>query len=151
MSRAGSQSQHQRSQRSSSFCLISRDYKVPSSSVLCHFSLLMVCQHWSYSFAGLIGFSVSWQFGSCYSWTAKKVDITGRLSPLFFIGCGLGSAAMPPLTGYIFTSDLGPNSILYLNVILVVVISSLWASMWLLSRKRIHSDEVELKYRATEG
>ena len=53
--------------------------------------------------AALIGFSVSWQFGSCYSWMAKQTDITGRLSPLFQIGCGLSGIAVPPLAGYVFT------------------------------------------------
>ena len=49
---------------------------------------------------------MSWQFGSCFSWVAKKVNVTGRLSSLFFIGCGAGSLATPPLAGFIFTSRL---------------------------------------------
>ena len=34
---------------------------------------------------------------------AKKKNITGRLSSLFFIGCGLGSLVTPPLSGFFFT------------------------------------------------
>ena len=51
-----------------------------------------------------LGFFISWQFGSCFSWVAKKTNVTGRLSSLFFIGCGAGSLATPPLAGFIFTS-----------------------------------------------
>ena len=42
-------------------------------------------------FPGVLGFFVSWQFGSCYSWIAQKGDVTGRIAPLFLIGCGAGS------------------------------------------------------------
>ena len=36
---------------------------------------------------GLLGYFVSWQFGSCYSWIARKGDITGMTAgwaPLYF-------------------------------------------------------------------
>ncbi len=39
-----------------------------------------------------LGFFIASQFGSGYSWVAQKMDITGRLSPVFFIGCGIGKA-----------------------------------------------------------
>ena len=51
----------------------------------------------------VLGFFVSWQFGSCFSWVAKKKNITGRLSSIFFIGCGFGSLVTPPLSGFFFT------------------------------------------------
>ena len=35
---------------------------------------------------GLLGFFVSWQYGSCYSWVAQKGDISGRPASIFFIG-----------------------------------------------------------------
>ena len=79
---------------------------------------------------------MSWQFGSCYSWVAKKIDVTGRLSPLFFLGCGLGSAGVPPLAGFLFTSSWGPRSVPYLALIMVAVITALWTAMWLASRKK---------------
>jgi hypothetical protein len=39
-------------------------------------------------YAGLaaLGFFVSWQFGTCFSWAARHVNLTGRLSSLLFIG-----------------------------------------------------------------
>ena len=51
---------------------------------------------------GLLGYFVSWQFGSCYSWIARKGDITGLLAPLFLIGCGTGGSIFPPVTGAVF-------------------------------------------------
>ncbi len=35
---------------------------------------------------------------------AAKVNITGNLSSIFFVGYGLGGMCFPPLSGYIFTS-----------------------------------------------
>ncbi len=33
-----------------------------------------------------MGFFVSWHFGCCYSWLAKKVDITGWVASVCFLG-----------------------------------------------------------------
>ncbi len=44
-----------------------------------------------------LGFFIASEFGSGYSWVAQKMDITGKLSPVFFIGCGIGETKMPPL------------------------------------------------------
>ena len=82
----------------------------------------------------MIGMAVSWQFGCCYSWIAQKGNVTGKLSPLFFIGAGLGSAVTPPLSGFIFTSDLGPNGILYLTFVACVLQFCNFSAMWLMSR-----------------
>ena len=51
----------------------------------------------------ILGFFISWQFGSCFSWVAKKKNITGRLSSIFFIGCGFGGLVTPPVSGFFFT------------------------------------------------
>ena len=64
---------------------------------------------------------------------AKKKNITGRLSSLFFIGCGLGSLVTPPLSGYFFTR-LGAASILQLTLGLCVTQCLLFCLMWLLGR-----------------
>lgn len=82
-----------------------------------------------------LGFFVSWQFGACYSWIAQKGDITGRLAPLFLVGCGVGSAAFPPLTGFVFTSSWGPMGVLQLTLIMCCVQILLFVFMWTLSRK----------------
>ena len=50
-----------------------------------------------------LGFFISWQFGSAFSWVAKKRNITGRLSSIFFIGCGFGGLVTPPVSGFFFT------------------------------------------------
>ena len=52
--------------------------------------------------AALVGLLVSWQFGAAFSWAAKRMDVTGRISPIFFLGCGLGSLAAPPIAGALF-------------------------------------------------
>ena len=60
--------------------------------------------HWAclYPAAALVGLLVSWQFGAAFSWSANRMDVTGRVSPIFFLGCGLGSLAAPPFAGAIF-------------------------------------------------
>ena len=60
--------------------------------------------HWAclYPAAALVGLLVSWQFGAAFSWAAKRMDVTGRISPIFFLGCGLGSLAAPPIAGALF-------------------------------------------------
>ena len=88
-------------------------------------------------FTGILGFFVSWQFGSTYSWVAQKIDITGRLAPLFFLGCGLGSTIFPPLSGFVFTSSVGAVGILYLTLAAVIVQASVYAGMWSVSRKKV--------------
>ena len=35
----------------------------------------------------IMGFFVSWQFGTGFSWTSQYMNITGKLSSIFFIGC----------------------------------------------------------------
>ena len=47
--------------------------------------------------SGLVGMAISWQFGSIYSWTAMKMDITGKLAFLFSGGCGFGGVVLVPL------------------------------------------------------
>jgi len=81
----------------------------------------------------VLGFFISWQFGSCFSWVAKKKNVTGRLSSIFFIGCGFGSLVTPPLSGYFFTS-LGPMSIIYLTLGFCILQSILFCSVWSLAR-----------------
>jgi len=106
----------------------------------CVLAAILLCAVAGTSMYGLyigtawIGFFVSWQFGAAFSWVATKVNITGNLSSLFFVGCGFGSLATPPLSGYIFTSSLGPMSIMYLTLIFCVLQCTLFLSMYLLSR-----------------
>ncbi len=105
---------------------------VASSAGLC--ALASSSKYLLYSGTGLLGFFISWQFGSCYSWVAQKMDITGRLSPIFFVGCGVGGCIFPPLTGFVFTSDWGPDSILYLTLIACVMQCCTYGSMWTTAR-----------------
>ena len=81
-----------------------------------------------------LGFFISWQFGAGFSWVAQEIDITGRISSIFFIGCGFGSSVTPSVSGFLFTSSLGPMSIIYMTQSLCVLQCSVFAAMWLLSR-----------------
>lgn len=88
-------------------------------------------------FAGILGFSISWQYGACYSWVAQKVNVTGRIAPLFFIGCGVGGVVYPPLSGFVFTWDKwGPVGVLHLTLIACVVQTLVFAVMYLVSKRR---------------
>jgi len=101
-----------------------------SSSVIC-----------LYLGTAVLGFFISWQFGSCFSWVAKKKNITGRLSSIFFIGCGFGGLVTPPLSGFFFT-NLGAMSIIYLTLGYCVIQCLLFLSLWLLAR--IPSNRVDI-------
>jgi len=86
-----------------------------------------------YSGTAVLGFFISWQFGSCFSWVAKKKNITGRLSSIFFIGCGFGSLVTPPLSGFFFT-NLGAMSIIYLTLGFCLIQCILFFTLWSLAR-----------------
>ena len=40
-----------------------------------------------YTGVAIMGFFVSWQFGTGFSWTSQHMNITGKISSIFFIGC----------------------------------------------------------------
>jgi len=65
---------------------------------------------------GAMGFSVSLQFASGYSWLAEKADLTGRASSIVFLGANAGWVIFPPLAGAIFFSSVGPVGIFYLSL-----------------------------------
>ncbi len=108
------------------------------AAALC--ALAAVDRYFLYCLTFLLGFFVSWQFGSCYSWVAQKMDITGRLSPVFFVGCGIGGCIFPPLTGFVFTS-LGPNFMMYLTLVACLLQCLTYASMWLRARVPMNTNE----------
>merc|ERR550539_1204412 len=80
----------------------------------------------------LMGFFVSWQFGSGFSWTSHHMNITGFLSSIFFIGLGIGSLSSPPLAGYLFL--LQPLNVLWLVFVMVLLQVLTVAVMWVVTR-----------------
>ena len=89
-----------------------------------HLSLLMQ--------VAFMGFFASWQFGTGFSWTSHHMNITGRLSSIFFIGdkttlskfiliagLGVGSLSSPPLAGWLFL--LQPLNVLWLVLGMVLI------------------------------
>ena len=84
-----------------------------------------------------MGFFASWQFGTGFSWTSHHMNITGRLSSIFFIGddlsffltgsflkfplagLGVGSLSSPPLAGWLFL--LQPLNVLWLVFVMVLL------------------------------
>ena len=100
----------------------------------CYYSTYAFC----FAVAGMLGFFLSWQYGSCYSWLAQKLDITGKIAPIFMIGCGIGGFVFPPLSGFVFTWDKwGPVGILHLTLIVCVIHLLVYSAMYAISRKRI--------------
>ena len=65
--------------------------------------------------------------------SAKRVDVTGNISPIFFLGCGVGSLASPPIAGFLFTAD--PQNVLILVFILSLGQVALAAGLWGMDRK----------------
>jgi len=82
----------------------------------------------------VLGFFISWQFGACFSWVANKINITGNLSSIFFIGCGAGSLVMPPVVGFAFTSSLGTMSIMYMTLAFCLLQCLLYFTMWMVAK-----------------
>jgi len=65
---------------------------------------------------GAVGFFVSLQFASGYSWLAEHVDLTGRGSSVVFLGANFGWLVFPPLAGMVFFSSVGPMGVYYLTL-----------------------------------
>ncbi|XP_075243439.1 sodium-dependent glucose transporter 1A-like [Convolutriloba macropyga] len=82
----------------------------------------------------VVGFFLASEFGGCVNWTAKKIDITGKVSSAFFAGCGVGGALTPILCGYLFDSSLGPMSIMYLACFSCVLQCVIFAGAWTVAR-----------------
>ncbi|XP_023332189.1 sodium-dependent glucose transporter 1 isoform X2 [Eurytemora carolleeae] len=110
-----------------------------SSTLFCGVAsllLLLLAPHFTeglYSGVLIMGFFVSWQFGTGFSWTSQYMNITGKLSSLFFVGLGVGSIISPPLAGYIFT--INSMWVLYLAAVLVLIQVVTVALLHLVSKK----------------
>ena len=108
-----------------------------STIVLCLFGDLD--KYALYSCSAMTGFFVSWHFGAGYSWLAQKIDITGRLAPVAYFGCGIGSSLTPPLTGFVFTYFGKNSAMLYVVLIACIVHCLTFAFMWVAARKKSHA------------
>lgn len=80
----------------------------------------------------ILGFFVSWQFGTGFSWTSQYMNITGKLSSIFFIGLGVGSLSSPPLAGWLFI--LNPMNIIYAVAVMVLLQVGTVGAMWVVTR-----------------
>eukprot|EP00092_Neocalanus_flemingeri_P035684 GFUD01038850.1.p1 GENE.GFUD01038850.1~~GFUD01038850.1.p1 ORF type:complete len:455 (-),score=72.17 GFUD01038850.1:48-1412(-) len=78
---------------------------------------------------GSVGFFVSLQFASGYSWLAEHVDLTGRGSSVVFVGANFGWLVFPPLAGLVFFSSIGPMGLYYLTLGLATAHLLLFAVM----------------------
>ncbi len=92
-----------------------------------------------YACSAMTGFFVSWEFGAGYSWLAQKMDITGRLAPVSYFGCGIGSSLSPPLTGFVFTYFGKNSAMLYLVLIMCVMQCLTYSYMWTMARRKSHA------------
>ena len=84
-------------------CLLGNPPTHPSLWHLSAGTLLLLLLAPSYSLSlycgvTIMGLFVSWQFATGFSWTSHHMNITGRLSSIFFIGLGVGryfAASLP--------------------------------------------------------
>jgi len=86
-----------------------------------------------YAGVAISGFFFSWQFAAGFSWTSHHMNITGKLSSIFFIGLGIGSLSSPPLVGWMFM--INPMYVMYTVGIMVLIQSISVLFMWLISCK----------------
>ena len=114
--------------------------------------------------AGVFGMSVSWQFGSMYSWCAEHMDVVvinkekcksvyvydsknhtfcqqGGRASLFAVGCALGGMLAPPIGGYLFRR-VHPMAVWYLNFTFVII---QWSTTVILTYIFAKSDTKEQK------
>ena len=68
--------------------------------------------------SALVGFGVSWQYGSAFSWLAQKLDITGVLASLFAASCAIGGMASVPIIG--FLSKASPTSMIWAVLVMTI-------------------------------
>lgn len=80
----------------------------------------------------IMGFFVSWQFGTGFSWTSQHMNITGRISSIFFIGLGVGSLSSPPLAGWLFI--LSPMNVIFAVAVMIVIQVVVVGAMWVVTR-----------------
>jgi len=86
-----------------------------------------------YCGVAVMGFFVSWQFATGFSWTSHHMNITGKLSSVFFIGLGIGSLSSPPLAGWVFM--LSPLNVLYTVGVMVTIQCLAVLFMWTVARQ----------------
>lgn len=119
--------------------LISPEYLILSSLIGCILSAIILVINASSSPIGLyigtgaMGFALSFQFASGYSWLASLVDLTGRSSSIAFLGANSGWFVFPPIAGLMFGSALGPMAIFYLTLGCTIAHTGVFLAMWKLS------------------
>lgn len=92
-----------------------------------------------YVASALVGFTISWQYGSAFSWTAQKLDITGIVASLFAASCGIGGMISVPIIGFL-QSKANPSSFIWAVVILSCVHIIVLVVMWFVGNKLKKSD-----------
>lgn len=104
-----------------------------------------------YCGVAIMGFFVSWQFATGFSWTSHHMNITGKLSSVFFIGnsitdirlsnsksgLGIGSLSSPPLAGWVFM--ISPLNVLYTVGVMISLQCLAVLLMWVVSRRTLTS------------
>jgi len=85
-----------------------------------------------YTGVAIMGFFVSWQFGTGFSWTSQHMNITGKISSIFFIGLGVGSLSSPPLAGWLFI--ISPMNVIYAVAVMVIIQVVIVGAMWMVTR-----------------
>ena len=72
--------------------------------------LLFIC-------AGILGFAISWQYGSAFSWSAQYIDVVGPNASLFTIGCTM--SFFVPISGAYLFKRWTPMALWHFNLVLV--------------------------------
>ena len=85
-----------------------------------------------YAAAAMVGFAVSWQYGSAFSWTAQKIDVTGIIASLFAAACGVGGMSSVPLVSYLTEKE--PTSMITAVVVMSVLHILIAVPMWFTGR-----------------
>ena len=100
-----------------------------------------------YAGSAMIGFAVSWQYGSAFSWTAQKLDVTGIAASLFAASCGIGGMSFVPLAG--FLNKTNPMAMIWIVLGFTIAHLLIWIAMWITARvlKRRESAEEEKTQR----
>lgn len=136
------------------FCaVIISNYVQPSviimvSVVVCLLGIILIISIGSWSVGGLfagvsiVGFSLSFQFASGFSWLAELVDMTGRNSSIVFLGASVGFLVSPPIAG-VLEESAGVMALFYQMLGYVILQGIVSLGLIILAKRKI--EEIEEK------
>lgn len=78
------------------------------------------------------------------------IDVTGAAATSFVFGSSVGQMSMPLIIGLLFDTALGPMSLIYVMIVIVVTANAFFFLMWEVGAKNPNS-KVQIALRLKEA